>query len=60
MDILTLASCDYLISVENSSFSIVARIMSDTPEENRLTLSPSQPLGARIRARLSHAWHRVF
>jgi len=47
-DILLLASADYLVTMGNSSFSMLARMFSATPDESRVTLTWKAPLWTRI------------
>ncbi len=48
LDILLLASADYLVTMGNSSFSMLARMFSTTPGRNRTTLVWKAPLWRRL------------
>ncbi len=54
-DMLLLAAADYLVTMGNSSFSMLARLFSAAPEEHRVTLVWKAPLGQR----LLHAGRRM-
>ena len=47
VDIFLLASADYLVTLANSSFSIIARMFSEVPSEKRITLLGHTPLWRR-------------
>lgn len=49
VEILLLARCDYLVSVRDSSFSMLSRIMSQAPRENQVQLFPCVSWRARGR-----------
>jgi hypothetical protein len=48
VDILLLASADYLVTMGNSSFSMLARMFSATCDAERITLTWKSPLWQRI------------
>ena len=48
MDVLFLASADYLVTMGNSSFSMLARMYSPVPENRRITLRWRAPLWRRL------------
>ena len=52
LDILLLASADYLVTAGTSSFSILARLFSTVPEQRRVTLMWKCPLWKRVWRRL--------
>jgi hypothetical protein len=47
VEILMLARCDYLITQQNSAFSMVARLASRAPSENIIALRPRMPFWRR-------------
>jgi hypothetical protein len=47
LEMAMLARCDWLVSVDNSSYSIVARLMSQAPAARRITLTASGTLRER-------------
>lgn len=55
VDVCLLASADYLVTMNNSSFSILARMFSATPLKNRMTLMWRPPLWRR--ALLKMRWN---
>lgn len=57
LDILLLASADYLVTMGNSSFSMLARMFSAIPDEDRITLTWVPPLWRRILQRAG--WTRA-
>jgi hypothetical protein len=48
LDVLLLASADYLVTMGNSSFSMLARMFSPVPEDRRITLRWRAPLWRRL------------
>lgn len=56
VDMLLLARCDRLVSAQNSSFSMLARLMSSAPSHHKVRLSPQislkTRLGNKLRARV--------
>jgi len=56
IEMAMLARCDWLISVDNSSYSIMARLMSAAPSARRITLTASKTLWQRILHRARRAW----
>jgi hypothetical protein len=48
VEMAMLARCAWLVSIDNSSYSIAARVMSAAPARQRITLSASRPLWDRI------------
>ncbi len=56
LDILLLASVDFLVTMGNSSFSILARMFSETTEKQRMTLMWRPSLLQRMLVRLG--WNR--
>ncbi len=53
-----LSLCDYLISQNNSAFSMMARILSDGDTGRQITLETRFPLKARFAGRLRRAFQR--
>lgn len=58
-DILLLASADYLVTMGNSSFSMLARMFSTTPDEDRTTLTWKAPVWRRGLRRLGWTGRRT-
>lgn len=48
VDVLLLAAADYLVTMGNSSFSMLARLFSAAPEEHRVTLVWKAPFWRRV------------
>lgn len=48
-----LSKCNWLISIENSSFSIVARIASKADNKSNIILRPEISIGTRIKSKLA-------
>lgn len=55
VEMLMLARCDYLITQQNSAFSMMARVASSAPAENIISLQSRMPFSKRIAA----YWNRV-
>jgi len=51
VELAILARCDRLVSVDNSSYSILARIMSERPPEHHVVLSARKTILARLGAK---------
>jgi hypothetical protein len=52
IDMLLLAAADFLVTFQSSSFSIAARLFSETPESRRMTLIVNTPLWQRSLGKL--------
>lgn len=57
VDVFLLAACDHLITLHNSSFSIVASLLSDAAPDQRTVLTGRRPFLNRVLRRLSGAVH---
>jgi len=55
VELLMLARCDYLITQQNSSFSMMARVTSRAPAENIISLHSRMP----FLKRMTRYWKRV-
>jgi hypothetical protein len=62
LEMALLARCDWLVSVQHSSYSVIARLMSAAPASRRITLRPIGTWWQRVRgraARISQRWRQA-
>ncbi len=55
LDILLLASADFLVTFHSSSFSIITRMFSTTTSDRRISLAAKLPLWRRVTAKMARS-----